>query len=46
LASKYLNETGVKIGELLGIGKGATSIAKEKGRIFCKENGLEKRIFQ
>ena len=44
LANKYLNETGVKIGKLLGVGKGAISIAKEKGRNFCKEKGIEGHI--
>ena len=46
LASKYLKETGVKIGKLLGVGKGAISIAKEKGRNFCKEKGIEGHILQ
>lgn len=46
LASKYLNETGVKIGKLLGVGKGAISIAKGKGRNFCKEKGIEEHILQ
>ncbi len=46
LASKHLNETGVKIGKLLGVGKGAISIAKEKGRNFCKEKGIEENVLQ
>ena len=46
LACKYLNETGVKIGKLLGIGKGAVSAAKEKGRIYCKEKGIERHIYR
>jgi hypothetical protein len=46
LASKYLKESGEKLGKLLGIGLGTISITKEKGRILCKERGLEKQILQ
>ena len=46
LASKYLNETGIKIGKLLGVGKGAISIAKGKGRDFCKEKSIEEHILR
>ena len=46
LASKYLKESGEKLGKLLGIGSGAISITKEKGRILCREKGLEKQILQ
>ena len=46
LAGKYLNQVGVKIGELLGKGKEAISIAKEKGGISCKDKGIEEYVLK
>lgn len=46
LASEHLKEPGVKLGKLLGIGTGAISITKEKGKFLCKEKGIEEQIFR
>lgn len=45
-ANKYLGQSGEKIGKILGIGSGAISIAKEKGRQICKDGKIEEKIFE
>ena len=45
-ANKYFGETGENIAKVLGIGSGAVSIAKEKGRQICQDGMIEEVIFK
>lgn len=45
-ANKYFGETGENIAKVLGIGSGAVSIAKEKGRQICQDERIEKIVFE
>ena len=46
LANKHLGKTGEVIGKVLGIGSGAVSIAKEKGRQICKDREIKRKVFR